>query len=251
MAIKFIFNNSIIDAHDSLVYLMETIVRKHQQSKNQKELLLSIHKALKYNLKLVLSLASETKERLDRIQFTIQDHTIKSDGLVDIGEYQKGITYLLNWYSNTALDELIIIDPYFCPDDLEVIKQLTDLNTNISISILCHVRKHKPYEYEIRWQQLSAGVQIPIHVHFLSYEDQPDDGPLHDRYWICQDCDWVKHAGVSLNSISGLGRKASSILEIEEDKIGGILNKYYTPYVYAKIPSKDNRKLLYDELTLD
>lgn len=251
LAINFIFNNSIIDAHDSLVYLMETIARKHQQSKNQKELLFSIHKALKYNLKLVLSLASETKERLDRIQFTIQDHTIKSDGLVDIGEYQKGITYLLNWFRNTALDELIIIDPYFCPDDLAVIKQLTDLNTNISISILCHGHKHKPYEYEIRWHQLSAGVQIPILVHFLSYEEQPDDGPLHDRYWICQDCDWVKHAGVSLNSISGLGRKASSILEIEEDKIDGILNKYYTPYVYAKIPSKDNRKLLYDELTLD
>ena len=250
MAINFIFNNSIIDAHDSLVYLMETIARKHQQSKNQKELLFSIHTALKYNLKLVLSLASETKERLDRIQFTIQDHTIKSDGLVDIGEYQKGINYLLNWFRNTALDELIIIDPYFCPDDLGVIKELTDLNTNISITILSHLRKHQPYEYEIRWQQLSSGVHIPIKMHFVSYEDKLDDGPLHDRYWICQNGDPIKHVGISLNSISGLGKKESCILGINEAEIPGILYNSYVQYVLIKVPTKENRNLSYQELSL-
>lgn len=251
LSIKHIYGNSITDAHAAIVYLMETATKKHKQAKNQKELLLNIHTSLKYNLKLVLSLASGTKERLEKIENMIQNHDNSSSEVIGIGEQQKAIVYLLDWYSRTGMDELVIIDPYFCPTDLSVVKQLTDINTNLSIHILAHVSKHKPDEYKIRWHQLSAGIHVPIHLHFVSYCDKPEDGPLHDRYWICSDNEHGKHIGIKPNSISGLGKKECSISPLDENMILAILYNSYVQYVHIKLPRKENRDLKYEEIVLE
>lgn len=251
LSINYIYSNGITNAHEAIIYLMETIVRKHRQSKNQKELLLSIHASLKYNLKLVLSLASGTKTRLEKIENLIQDHNVAPQGVIGIGEQRKAKDYLLDWYSHAGMNELIVIDPYFSPSDLSIIKQLTDINTELSIKILTHVSKHKLDEYKMMWHQLSSGIKVPIHLNFVYYTDKPEDGPLHDRYWICSDNEQGKHVGIKPNSISGLGKKESSITPIEESMIPGILYNSYVQYVHIRLPKKENRELKYEETVLE
>ena len=130
-------------------------------------MLLNIHTSLKYNLKLVLSLASGTKARLEKIENLIQDHNIAPSGVIGIGERRKALDFLTDWYSQIGMNELIVIDPYFSPSDLSLIRQLTDINTNLSIKILTHVSKHKIDEYLIMWHQLSAGIKVPVQLNFV------------------------------------------------------------------------------------
>ena len=250
LSINHIYHNSITDAHAAIIYLMETVTKKHQQSKNQKELLLNIHTSLKYNLKLVLSLASGTKARLEKIENLIQDHNITPSGVIGIGERCKALEFLTDWYSQIGMNELIVIDPYFSPSDLSLIRQLTDINTNLSIKILTHVSKYKIDEYQIMWHQLSAGIKVPIQLNFVYFTDKPEDGPLHDRYWICSDNEHGKYVGIKPNSISGLGKKECSITPVDAGMIPGILYNSYVQYVHIKIPKKDNRELAYDKILL-
>lgn len=251
LTIKHIYSNSVVDAKAAIVYLMETIVKKQKQSKNQNELLFSIHQTIRYNLKLVLSLAAGTKECLDRIESMIYECKSECEGFINIGEYNKAETFLLNWYQKRGLSELTIIDPYFNPSDLHLIKQLCDTNTNLSIKILAHMGKNQPEDFSIYWHQVCSGVKCPIKINFVSYVDKPDSGPLHDRYWICSDNEHDKHFGIKLNSISGLGKKESSITDINEGMSTTILYSSYVQYVHIKLTKKDGKELDYKEVVLE
>ena len=170
--------------------------------------------------------------------------------MIGIGERCKALEFLTDWYSQIGMNELIVIDPYFSPSDLSLIRQLTDINTNLSIKILTHVSKYKIDEYQIMWHQLSAGIKVPIQLNFVYFTDKPEDGPLHDRYWICSDNEHGKYVGIKPNSISGLGKKECSITPVDAGMIPGILYNSYVQYVHIKIPKKDNRELAYDKILL-
>lgn len=251
LTIKHIYSNSIVDAKAAIVYLMETIVKKQKQSKNQNELLFNIHQSIRYNLKLVLSLAAGTKDCLDRIENMIYEHKSECEGFINIGEYSKAESFLLSWYQKIEFNELIIIDPYFNPSDLPLIKQLCDINTKLNIKILAHIGKNQPEDFSSYWHKICSGITCPITINFVSYADKPDSGPLHDRYWICSDNEHDKHFGIKLNSISGLGKKESSITDIDEGMSTTILYNSYVQYVHIKLGKKDGKKLEYAEVILE
>ena len=58
------------------------------------------------------------------------------------------------------------------------------MNNDVKIHILCHCRKVKADDFLSRWRKLSNIVTNRINIFFVYYKDKPDDGPLHDRYWI-------------------------------------------------------------------
>lgn len=144
---------------------------------------------------------------------------------------------------------MIIIDPYFQPEDLSVIKQFTDESRDLSINILTHNGKNTIDDYDGTWRKYSNGVKTPVKVHFVHYTNNLNDGPLHDRYWICVDEENDLRTGLKLNSISGMGNKESSITPIDDNLT---LSALYTfsRYAAAKIKRNSGRELEYDDLEL-
>ena len=121
-----------------------------------------MHRAFRYNLKLVLSLAADTKERIDRVESLIRTSTFTDDGYIQVGEEEKAKAYILNWYQSFNYNTLTIIDPYFKPQDLAIIKQLCDINNDLEIRILTHRQKYQNEDYTTSWRSISSGVTIPL-----------------------------------------------------------------------------------------
>lgn len=250
LSIKHIYSNNIDKTKYAIAYVMEDLFRKFKQSKQNKDLLLNMHSALRYNLKLVLSLAVDTKDRLERVESLMQTRSFSDEGYIQIGEEEKAKAYILNWYQKWGYNTLTIIDPYFKPQDLSVVKQLCDINNELEIKILTHRHKYQNEDYFVSWHHLSSGVTNDISLHFVWYDGKSDDGPLHDRYWICSDEDNDEHQGIKLCSVDSLGKKESSITDIE----GGIVDSAlisFMKYVYKKVKKIGGRELRYDELKLD
>lgn len=250
LSIKHIYNHNIDKAKYAIVYVMEDLFRKFKQSKQNKDLLLNIHSAFRYNLKLVLSLAVDTKERLDRVESLMQTRSFTEEGYIQIGEEAKARAYILNWYQKCEYDTLTIIDPYFKPQDLSIIKHLCDINNDLEIKILTHRQKFENDDYLSSWHHFSSGVTNTITLHFVWYDGKPEDGPLHDRFWICSDEENDEHQGITLCSVDSLGKKESSITEVD----GGIVLSAlmsYTKYVYNRPKKIVGRELRYDEMELE
>lgn len=250
MSIKHIYDHNIDKAKYAIVYIMEDLFRKFKQSKQNKDLLLNIHSALRYNLKLVLSLAADTKERIDRVETLMQTRSFTEDGYIQIGEEEKAMAYILNWYQKYGYDSLTIIDPYFKPKDLFIIKQLCDINNNLEIKILAHHQKYEKSDYLSSWHRFSSGVTNTITLNFVWYDGKPDDGPLHDRFWICSDEENDDHQGITLCSVDSLGKKESSITEVASSILDSALLSY-TKYVYNRPKKIVGRELRYDEMELE
>lgn len=229
---------------------MEDVCRKYNQSRQNKDLLLNIHSALRYNLKLVLSLAADTKERIDRVESLICPRDVNDEGFIHIGEEEKAKAYILNWYQSYNYDTLTIIDPYFKPQDLHIIKPLCDINNDLEIKILCHRQKFQNEDYVSYWCSISSGVTNTIRLSFVWYDDNSMDGPLHDRYWICSDEEEDQHQGITLCSIDSLGKKESSIVDINSEIVKSALLSY-SRYVYSHVKKTGGRELWYDGMELE
>lgn len=250
LSIKHVYDNNIDNAKYAIIYIMEDVFRKYKQSKQNKDLLLNIHSALRHNLKLVLSLAADTKERIDRVESLIQTRPVTDDGYIQIGEEERAKAYILNWYQSYGYNTLTIIDPYFKPQDLTILKQLCDLNNDLEIRILTHRQKYQNIDYPTYWHSVSSGVTNTIRINFVWYEDNSKDGPLHDRYWVCSDEENDEQQGITLCSIDSLGKKESSIVEIDKGKVLSALNSY-TKYVYTRVKRIAGREVKYDVLELE
>ena len=250
ISIKHIYTNNIENAQWAILYIMEDLFRKYKQSKENKELLMNIHSVLRFNLKLALSLAAGTKERINRVDSLMQNRTFTDEGYIQIGEEEKAMAYIMTWYQSVHYNVLTIIDPYFKPQDLDVVKSLCDINHLLEIRILAHRKKYENDDYHSYWRTISSGVTNHIRLNFVWYEDKPEDGPLHDRYCICSDEENYLHDAFKLFSVDTFGKKESSITQIDHNTIMSAFNSY-AKYVYTQIKLLKGRELKYDCLELE
>ena len=245
-----LYGNALSDAMPAIQYLLETISQRQKMNKNCKELLLAMHQVIRYNLRVVLSLATDTKERMEQVNSMFGSSPVVPEGYIGIGEYHKAIDYLLSWYRECGYGELIIIDPHFKPSDLCIIKKLSDENNDLNIRILTHKFNDNIEDYITEWRVVSTGVKTPVQITLIGVVGKPSTGPLHDRYWICFDEENDKRQGITLNSINGMGKKESSIQHIE-DTIALYALHSYSRFAIRKIKRVDEMELKYEEFTLD
>lgn len=250
LTMQHIYSNSIENAKYAIIYVMEDLFRKYKSSNKKNNLLMSIHSTLRHNLKLVLSLSVGTKDRIDRVDTMIQTKDVTDDGYIQIGEEEKAWAYILNWYQKYNYQELYIIDPYFKPSDLHVIKQLCDINENLKINVLCHRQKFTDEDYLMAWNRLSSGVINEINLHFVWYKRKSTDGPLHDRYWICYDTENDEIRGLKVNSLDSLGKKESSMNEVDTG-ITTVAHNSYWKYALSRPSRVKGEEMEYSEVELD
>ena len=249
LTIRHIYDNNLSQSKNAIYYLVESLYRKQGKNKEHKELLYGIHSTIRYNLKLVLSLAAKTKESLQRIDETICRSTSDADGYVGSGECRKGEGFILQWVESNISDALVIIDPYFAPDDLQLIKRICDINNDATIDILCHKRKVTADDFSSKWRDLSNGVTNSVNIHFVYYEGKPDDGPLLDRYWICSNNENDEHLAIKPPSVNSLGSKESSICQIDRETTWAALNSF-NMYAFRHPKRKGEKLLVYDHVEL-
>lgn len=246
-----VYKYPITEVRDALKYFLENVCRKNQMSKNLKNLMLGLYDAALYNLKLVLSLSSGTKEKMNRINYAISESYVQSNpSVVLAGEKEKALQYIVEWYKNHMYDNLFIIDAYFSPKDFYLIKMLMNENRNLSVTIITHRKNVEELsEYQRGWDDVSSDLTGSISIHSVCYEEDKSNGPLHARWWLSVNEDDNLRAGIKLNSISGLGKKDEDIAAIEEDKIEEI-ERLATNYALGKRKKIEERILKYETVII-
>lgn len=247
-----VYNNPISEVRDAIGYFMENIYRKNLQTNNKlANLIREMHNVILYNLKLVLSLSSGTQDKLERINQTISETNLEtSPSFIPAGEKEKAVKYIVEWYMSHPYDNLIVMDAYFSPDDLYLIKKLMNINTNLTVTIITH-RKNvdELEEYQSGWSKVSSDMTGNIIVHTVRFSKHPDQGPLHARWWLCINEDEDMREGIKLTSVSGLGNKDEDIAPIEEEKIVDI-ERLAMNYALEKRKRIEDETLEYDRIII-
>lgn len=219
LAIQHIFQTGVSEAKAAIIYLMETVYKKQLLSANQKELMLNIHQTIRSNFKIALSLGARTKERLLQIDKIICENPTK------LAKVANSIESLMQWYQRLSYNALYIVDAQFEPVDLEYIKKLSNINSELKIYILANKSVHTIGEYKDKWGEICSGIIEPINISLISYKKEEQNEPLKNCSWICYDVDEDLYEGRTLGSLKDTPKEMLQ-LDIQDSIM------LYNRYVY-------------------
>ncbi len=155
--------------------------------------------------------------------------------LVLAGDRDAALKFLTDWFSRDVHEYLKICDPYFGPNDLEVLRLLASVNPVCKVRILTS-KKHQTQE----------GVQVPwedaYRAHWrvqISDQDPPDTDinivgvepggglPVHDRWWL------TKGSGIRVGtSFNSLGRKRDSEISLLSPEESALREREVDQYIF-------------------
>lgn len=253
--LKQVYLHPITDTQDAVLYFMENLHRKNQANKKHHTLLREMHQAIIDNLKIVLAIASGTKEKLERVDRIMSERRDENSDFVQIGEGAKWMKRILDWYKEHPYDVLHIIDPYFHAEDLYIVKMLMDVNNKLNCSILTckDVDAHRDDSlsdvFQNGWNRWASELPGRIEVKSCCYRQDQKSTPFHDRWWVLQDPESDETVGLRMASISTMGNRIAEVSEMNDDDIASA-NKLWTRFFQNMVSKVEGRDLDYDEAKL-
>lgn len=253
--LKQVYLHPITETQDAVLYFMENLYKKNQANKKYHTLLREIHQAIIDNLKIVLAIASGTKEKLERVDRIMSERRDENGDFVHIGEEAKWVERILDWYKKHPFDVLHIIDPYFHAEDLYIVKMLMDVNNGLNCSILtckdvdAHKNESLDDVFQNGWNRWSSELPGRIEVKSCCYRQDQKNTPFHDRWWVLQNTESDEAVGLRMASVSTMGNRIAEVSELNNDDIASA-NKLWIRFFQNMVSKVDGRELEYDEAKL-
>lgn len=223
-------NLPIEDAYPILSWILENAVVRYSTTDQAVNYLRPLFEATLQGVDLCLKLSTNSRDKLTILKNNIKPDTNKSL-LILSGERSKAINYIKIWFEKELGNYLKICDPFFGPNDLELLQIIRAVNPACQVQILTskkHQDSEKIYtnleqEYETYWR-FNVSDQDPPET-TIAVVGTRNSGvlPIHDRWWLTNGKGL--RIGTSFNSlghreteISILSSEEANEREIEVDK---------------------------------
>lgn len=235
---------SLDRSYPILAFVIENAVQRLAKTGQAITYLRPMYEAMLIGTKLSERMATRSAKYLEQaISYTVKSPN-NGNLLILSGEREKAIEFIRNWFANKVQNYLKIHDPYFSPDDLEILRLLSLEKPNCRVQILTskeHQEKQKvskPWEkaYRTSWRILSE--QDPPDTDIVIIGTKSGKSPIHDRWWL------TENAGIRIGtSINGLGgTRISEISELSQDELQK-REKLVDQYLFGYIREYNGEKL--------
>lgn len=160
------------------------------------------------------------------------------------GSGQSGMDYIRKWMDECSGTDVLICDPYFKPENLDFVKDLSFYREDLSFGILTCTNEANPIdlesEYEGAWANIAHVQPPPLRAVHVTYEGPKSKSIIHDR-WIFVGDSGIR-VGTSLGSL--IGAKVYELSKVVPADATAILN-VIRPFVDLKPKELDGRRLKY------
>ncbi len=169
--------------------------------------------------------------------------------IIQNGEREKALQYIQDWLHQYAEDNITIVDPYFSPDDLELVLQILETDSCLKVQIVTG-KGYKPNStdslsslYSKEWRHLCD--HSPPETEILVVRTVKTGRiPFHDR-WIL-----TKSMGLQLGtSFNSLGNRDSRISKLGSNEVMSLrhtVNRYHA----KEIREFDGERVTYESFEL-
>ena len=165
--------------------------------------------------------------------------------VLEPGERQRALQFLRKWVEGNAQEYITIVDPYFGPEDLWMVRLVMECNPRVDVRIVTGRATSDPIpggvaeSYRATWRNLCD--QDPPHTEILSIS-LVDSGkcPIHDR-WILSKAAGLR-VGTSINSI---GNKLSEISAMDSNELDKIQHNIER-YLARKVREESGERITYE-----
>ena len=230
-----------------LSFYIHYLNKIHPGKENARNKVSPIFNEIIANVVTVSSIYS-SKEKLEKCN---NDASLKPTDhiVINEGEHTKAVSFIKNWFEKNGDSELIIIDPYFTLDDLNVVGEVIDRDPEIKIKVLTSIESMKKMmlpnivdfddlisDY---WNEYISKSSLPSFDFIFVGYGAKGQIPIHDRWWLTSNSGI--HTGTSLN---GFAQRVSQIKVLSlDDKVR--VEENLTPYLEMEKTRFQDQKVKY------
>jgi hypothetical protein len=242
----------INQSYPILAWAIENIKKRYEKTDQATIYLRPIFEAMLLGAELSGRMAKLSSLQLKRNKY-YTDPSSNNSVLIRSGDREKAKQFIRDWFENNILDYLKICDPYFGPDDLDVLQILSLTKPGCKVYILTSRKHQEDEKIQIPWE---AAYRDYWRIH-ISDQDPPDTEiiivgtepggklPIHDRWWL------TNGGGIRIGtSFNSLGLTRDSEISILTEEEAEIRDKEIDKYVQRIKKEHDGIKLSYSLFTL-
>ena len=242
----------INQAYPIFSLIIENALKKYTNTNQAAEYFKPIFRATVIAAKLALKV-NYVKPADSDFKLSIGKNVNSINTIIKAGQRDKAMEILCRWYEDNADSYIKICDPWFGPEELDIVKLFQGINNNIEFYILTSTKHHKQNKmsenfegfYRNHWRLKLSDQDPPLTEIIIIGTMNSGDMPIHDR-WILSKKSGVR-IGCSLNGlginkeseISFIGVNESIDIEVEIDR-----------YLNRQIKNHNGEKLLYSQFNL-
>lgn len=246
-------NFSLDDAYPVLCWAIENYKVRFSATDQAFTLLAPIfHSAVECS-RFAIRVATHRVERNRVLRFSVAKAAHQESTIIPVGKREEGKRFIHNWLSKESIQYLKICDPYFGPDDLEILKVILSLQPHIKVQILTSYKHQRQVladkapesVYRDAWYVIVADQPPPDTEIYLLGTKSSGALPIHDRWWI-NDKGGIR-MGTSYNS---LGTKQDSEISILDPGEVQTREEEIDKYISRKMKEHNGERLLFSSFTL-
>lgn len=167
-----------------------------------------------------MAIEMRSKEWLPRIVTSVLDDP--QGLLVRPGERARALSFISTWLERATGDTLIVCDPYFSSQDLELLRIVRDVAPGMRVRILTSQQAqaqndvHPPYDaaFGHHWRRHVSESEPPDTEVVVAGVEPGGHLPIHDRWWFVGEAGL--RCGTSFNGLGGTKESEISVLSQEE-----------------------------------
>ncbi|PLT28207.1 hypothetical protein [Peribacillus deserti] len=219
------------ESYPIVSWIIENVVIRYSKDKNAIKYIRPIFESTINVVDTILKLSGRNISQIQNLKYTLKND-ISDSFIVKPGKRNEVLDYLRNWFKDNVKGYLKICDPYFGPQDLEVLKILLSVNSDCKVEILTskqHLDKQKfgvsiDEAFRNYWVTNVSDHEPPNTDIVVVGAASNGQLPIHDRWWITEGVGLrigtsFNALGISRESeISILGKVEAAERELEIDK---------------------------------
>ena len=239
-------------AYPIFSWVIENTVRRYDADPNKKHQLVETFRAVLRGSHFAINLLNVTLNSSKQL-LTLESELVPLSSLVITdGQRNEALQWLKQWLENSAEEHLIICDPYFGPNDLDVLMLINSAKPGLRVKILTsreHLKKKQidgnlDDAFSHAWEKLSDQAPPPTTIKVAGLRSN-HSLPIHDRWWLTKS--GGLRIGTSLQSL-GIG-KTTEISLLTQDEAINIESSVITPYLQEQ-PEVGGERLKYISFNL-
>ncbi len=190
-----------------LAWIIENAIRRFATTSLAKTHLRSVYYATLLGVELTGKMVLRSSDQARRAKDYVGRSIDSSSFIINPGTREATLGLFRDWFENEVKDYLLIVDPFFGPEYLEILNLLNAVNPGVRVGILTSSKRHKdreirtPWEdaYRDHWLLKVSDQQPPFTEIVIVGTKRKHESPIHDR-WLLTNGGGLR-IGTSINSL--------------------------------------------------
>ncbi|KOA19828.1 hypothetical protein CLHOM_19170 [Clostridium homopropionicum DSM 5847] len=208
--IEVVSREKFMHIYPILSWLVENDIKRHCRAEDSQPFLRNMFDSLLLGAELAMKLLEKSLMLVDKRKVLVSFNEYDDSKIINPGERDLAIEFIRDWLESNSKNNLIIADPFFGPEEMEILKIISSINPSCQINILTSIKHntkesinpHKlPYDelYTNYWRANISDQDPPdCEITFIG-GIKTNEPPIHDRWLITEDSALI--LGTSFNSL--------------------------------------------------